>query len=141
VVVSLLSKPEPFERQRGLVWGTIGDALRRYKGSEGSEGPPVRGRALPRLAGNSREKELHGETGLPVVWPSQELLEALDSSSGDLVYLSDTRAWLGGLRSAHAVLGEASADPGMQVTMDEETYHSIVTRRRRETPLVIERLY
>ena len=141
VVVSLLSKPEPFERQRGLVWGTIGDALRGYKGSEGSEGSSVRTRALPRLAGDSREKELHGEAGLPVIWPSQELLEALDSSSGDLVYLSDTRVWLGGLRSAHAVLGEASADAGMQVTMDEETYHSIVTRRRRETPLVIERLY
>lgn len=141
VVVTFLSKPESAERQRGLVWGTIGDALRRYKGSEGVEGRPVRARALPRLAEDSREKELQGEAQLPVVWPSQELLEALEAKPGDLVYLTDTRAWLGGLRSAHAILGEATEDPEVQVTLDAETYHSIVTGRRQKNPLVVERLY
>jgi len=33
VVVTLMTKPEPVEKQRGLVWGTISDALRHYKGS------------------------------------------------------------------------------------------------------------
>ena len=37
VFVSLCTRPEPFERCRGLVWGTVADALRRYKGSAGSE--------------------------------------------------------------------------------------------------------
>ena len=37
VIVSWLTEPEPFEKQRGLVWGTIADALHRYKGSPGRE--------------------------------------------------------------------------------------------------------
>src|SRR5690606_39208595 len=49
VIVTLLTRPETVERQRGLVWGTISDALAKYKGSPGKESPVTRTLALPRI--------------------------------------------------------------------------------------------
>ena len=49
VVVTLFTKPEPFSKQRGLVWGTIADAIRHYKGTStsGTESAAARGLAIP----------------------------------------------------------------------------------------------
>ena len=141
VIVSLFTKPEPAERQRGLVWGTIGDALRKYKGGEGKEAAPTRAKALPELVDS--EPELCGEAQLPIVRASRALADALGAAPGDLVYISDTRRWLGGLRSAHAILGEIvdGDGDGVFVRIDRETFHSIVTRRREHQPVTVERLY
>ncbi|MGI9242458.1 MAG: sodium:solute symporter family transporter [Verrucomicrobiales bacterium] len=139
IVVSLLTKPEPRDRQTGLVWGTIKDALKNYKGSEGREAPPTRARALPELVDS--EPELRGRAQLPVVHASRALAEVLGAAPGDLVYISDTRSWLGGLRSAQAVLGELVDDAGDFIRIDRETYQAIVTSRRTQHPVVVERLY
>jgi len=46
-IVTWFTRPEPPEKQRGLVWGTIADALRHYKGSPGRESPVRHATALP----------------------------------------------------------------------------------------------
>ena len=37
IVVTLFTKPESSDRQKGLVWGTVKDAILHYKGSAGAE--------------------------------------------------------------------------------------------------------
>jgi len=142
VVVTLFTRPETTERQRGLVWGTIADALRRYKGSDGEEGKVVKVRAMPGQAGSEHPPGTRGEAGLPVVWPSRALANELGGAPGDLVYITDARWWLGGLRSAHAILGEIEEDVGATVVkMDDNVFETVVARGRREKPVVVERLY
>ncbi len=142
IVVTLFTRPETTERQRGLVWGTITDALQHYKGAPGKEGKVAKAKAMPQRAGDEHPPETRGEAGLPVVWPSRALAEALGAAPGDLVYITDTRSWLGGLRSAHAVLGEISNDRETTfVQMDEEIFNTVVARSRTDKAVVVERLY
>jgi SSS family solute:Na+ symporter len=140
VFVTLLTKPEPFERQRGLVWGTIADALKHYKGSPGSESARRRATALPR----QMAKELpHSKTSqLPTVHLSPAVAERLGAASGDLVYVSDRRWYLGGLRSTHALVGKVDLnDADAIVELGPQTWSIVVAPSRAKKPLVIDRLY
>jgi SSS family solute:Na+ symporter len=65
VGTTLLTRPEPFERQRGLVWGTLADALAAFKGSPGREGDSRRAHALPRRGAGPVDRLGRGE--LPAV--------------------------------------------------------------------------
>ena len=150
VVTTLFTRPEPEERQRGLVWGTISDAIARYKGLAGerraegaqAEYPADRRRALvlPRQADS--EPARRGDAELPVVRLSPAASEALEAKPGDLVYVCDRRWWLGGLRSVHALLGEPLAGAGEPaVEMGPETLAGVVAPHRGGEMLAVERLY
>jgi len=140
VAVALCTKPEPEKRQRGLVWGTVADAIRHYKGSPGKEGDVRRARAMPRRV--DEEDEYRGTGRLPVVRVSRALAENLDAGVDDLLYVSDTRRWLGGLNSAHAVIGSIIDDePEPVVEMPRNTFGAVVAGSRLEKPVIVERLY
>lgn len=142
VIVTLLTKPESEERQRGLVWGTVSDALRRYKGSPGTEHGSVR--ALGKAEVISDEpSERRGEGNLPVVSLSPSFSAQLDATPGDLLYISDSRWWLGGLHSAHVVLGDAPLDDkdGDIIGLHRDVYDSIVVKHRKCHNLLVEKLY
>ncbi len=141
VVTTLLSRPEPEERQRGLVWGTIAEAIESYKGSPGSEGESVSTLAIARQG--DREAERRGRAELPVVSLSATLARSLATKRGDLIYISDRRWWLGGLRSAHAIVGEILANDGASSTLElgPETFDVIVAPGRRAESLTVTRLY
>ena len=140
VVVTFLTKPEPFARQRGLVWGTIADALRHYKGSPGVESDHRRAAALPRRG--EEESPPSGDAQLPAVRLSKTLADALGAEPGDLVYVTDRRWWTGGLHSVHAVVVgiDVEGDTAI-VEMGPQTYSLVVTAARGNQPLVVERLY
>ncbi|MFP6677429.1 MAG: sodium/solute symporter, partial [Pirellulaceae bacterium] len=99
VSVSFLTRPEPFEKQRGLVWGTISDALARYKGSPGEESQIRRSMAKP-LKGKVQGQD--EALDMPRVTISPALAEDLNADANDILYVTDSRWWLGGLRSTHA---------------------------------------
>ena len=140
VVVTLLTKPESVERQRGLVWGTIADAIKRYKGSAGSEHDLVEARAM--VVRSDEELALVGEAQLAGVTISRKLAEDLGAACGDLVYVSDTRKWLGGLRSSHAVVvGIGEGDGGAEVVLGCDTFDSVVVPKRVGEAVVVRRLY
>ena len=109
VVATFLTKPRPVEDLKGLVWGTVSDAIAWYKGSPGeeTESPWADARAT---AGDDDRRV--GRGLLPVVTISRELATALTAGPGDLVYISDARAWLGGLKASHAVVEEIREDLG-----------------------------
>lgn len=139
VAVTLLTRPEPFEKQRGLVWGTISDALRHYLGSPGREAPVVRVLALPRRL----EVELprFGAADLPGIRISASAARQLDAAAGDLVYVTDARWWTGGLHSAHVVVAGVSEDgDSATVEMDLPVYERVVGARV-DRPVRLERLY
>ena len=142
IIVTLFTRPEPFERQRGLVWGTIADALKRYKGSEGSEHDVVRAIAAPRRT--ESEPERQGEGQLAVVNVSETLAKELSLTPGDLIYITDTRWWLGGLRSTHAIIGGIDNDDDsgtVTITLGALTYDAVILKSRQNRPVTVERLY
>jgi SSS family solute:Na+ symporter len=96
--VSIFTKPRSLESVRGLVWGTVGDAIKNYKGSKGAEviGPFVD----TQLAAEQMVREPGAHFAPARI--SSALAALLGVSEGDLLYVSDRRAWLGGLRATHA---------------------------------------
>ncbi|MFQ5805573.1 MAG: sodium:solute symporter [Phycisphaerae bacterium] len=138
IVVTFLTRPEPIEKCRGLIWGTVADAIRHYKGSPGRERPGRRARATPRPVG---EDQIHEFTGLPLVRISRALARALGAGTGDLIHVSDRRAWLGGLRSTHAIVEKIIDDTAEAfVELGPAIWRTVIARRRRQELVVVELL-
>jgi SSS family solute:Na+ symporter len=110
VVVAGLTRPQPFEKIRGLITGTQLDAMRYFKGSEINRRPGqtvyavVQTNAdltLPEQDVNYTPDEMdHEEVRL-----SRAAMETLAAEEGDLLYVCDRRWWFGGLRSIHTKAG------------------------------------
>ena len=139
VTVTLFTRPEPVERQRGLVWGTVADAIRWYKGSAGEERTSRKARAMPQAA--DVEREPRGEGHLPPVRISSALASALDAKADALVYVSDARAWRGGLRSVHAIVDEVFDDDVARIELGPATFDLVVSAGRKGREIIVERLY
>lgn len=93
VCVSLFSRARSIKEMEGLVVGTLDAAKRIFKGSDVNE---KEGRtATAHLSVDRQGEELS---------VSQEIAERLAAEVGDLIYVGDSRVWLGGLRSVHALL-------------------------------------
>ena len=82
-------------------------------------------------------------TERPLVRISRPLADSLNAEAGDLLYVTDTRWWLGGLRSSHAVVLQVTEAPKGQsnIELDPATFASVVTSRRKDKPVRVERLY
>ncbi|MDF1738579.1 MAG: sodium:solute symporter family protein [Verrucomicrobiales bacterium] len=139
VIVTLFTKPEPKEKQAGLVWGTVKDAIRHYKGSEGSEDDSAETLAMPMKS--EVEAPLEGEGKLPTVRLSATVMAQLRAKVGDPVYITDTRWWLGGLQSMHVVVGGQCESDADVIELGPDTHGAVVTAGRHDRPLKVERLY
>jgi SSS family solute:Na+ symporter len=104
VVFSLVWPQRDREAIRGLWIGTIADAKRHFKGGEPNDDVPGEKVRVTLVAGPRRER---GEAELPVVTLSRAVAARLAVRAGDIVYVCDTRWWLGGLVSLH---GRAAVD-------------------------------
>jgi len=133
LTVTAITRPRPLDAIRGYVWGTVADAIARYKGSPGRE---IEGPFVPARPVQTEAEALHGEAHLPGVTISQALAQALDATEGDLLYLSDPRRWLGGLRSTHAVV--AAVGPGDEPTV---TLGPVAWQAAGGRQVVVQRLY
>jgi SSS family solute:Na+ symporter len=139
IIVTLITRPEPLERCRGLVWGTVADALKHYKGSAGTERPVTR--ALADAHKLDTEPPATA-SGLPAVRISRSLAKTLDAKADDLVYVTDSRRWLGGLHSTHAIVSAVTDTPSNPlIEMGPKTYTALVPPHRESKPVRIERLY
>ena len=137
--VTLFTKPESFKRQRGLVWGTVKDAIINYKGSPGKESGTKTSLALPLIA--NRTAKITGTGNLPLVNISRTLAETLEAILGDLLYISDRRWWLGGLHSTHAVVGSVLNNSEKIIELDRETSQLVILKNRLTQEVLVERLY
>jgi len=115
VAVTWVSRPRPVEELQGLIWGTIRQAKRAFKGGEPNERP-----ARPVLATAEEGPELFRtdrmpggeELQRPLVRISRDLMERLRANAGDLLYLNNTKRRYVSLFSMHAVAGDPADEPG-----------------------------
>ncbi|MEE2830614.1 MAG: sodium:solute symporter family protein, partial [Myxococcota bacterium] len=127
----------------GLVWGTMKSAIASYKGSPGEDVESAWAEALPQEEQISVDGlERHPEAGLPYAWVSEGSARALGGIEvGDLLYVSDRRAWLGGLRSGHVLVGQIRPGDEARVGLPSRLHKAIVPPGRSEVPLRLKRLY
>ena len=137
--VTLFTKARPLDQVKGLVWGTVKDAIASYKGSPGEEVESEWSEALCLPGG---EEQRVGAGLLPVVSISPDLAAFLHAKEHDLLFLSDTRAWLGGLRASHAVIQRVDSElTGLQIRISDALQESLITPGRRHLPIRVKRLY
>jgi SSS family solute:Na+ symporter len=138
VVVTMFTRPRPVDEMRGYVWGTVSDAIFRYKGAPGIEAESAFTTAA---VGRGAEDRAQGAAQLPVVRVSSALAHTLEAAAGDLVYVTDRRVWLGGLNATHAVIGEVVERHEPWVELGPEAYGLVVPTGREDQPVRIQRLY
>ncbi|MCB9787011.1 MAG: sodium/solute symporter [Deltaproteobacteria bacterium] len=140
VGATLFTRPGAERDLRGLVWGTVKDAIARYKGTPGAEGAGPWASATP-LPGPERARR-----GAAEVLPTRVSPALADSLGGvvpgDLLYVTDRRLWLGGLRSTHLIVdGFTEPRPDAALELAPDAWEAVVAPRRRHTPLRVRRLY
>lgn len=115
ISISWFTKEKPKEELVGLTIDSIGDSMNRYKGGEIN---PEVGKKLKRLKVVIDNSLKSSEVQL-----SKASMDTLKARDGDLIYLSDSRWYLGGLRSEHLKgFLNASVDDGA-VVMSEQTFN------------------
>lgn len=105
VTVTFLTAPEPEAKIVGLVMGSVRRAMERMKGGRPNEEPG--GSLVLRVVTAERPED---ERDIATLHPDD--LARLRAGPGDLLYASDPRRWLGGVRAVHLRAGEAGGEPG-----------------------------
>jgi SSS family solute:Na+ symporter len=95
VVVSLFTRAKSGRAIEGLVVGSLDKAKEKYKGAPANE---VEGQKV--VVTLSIDKDIQ-ELSI-----SHRMAELLSAKEGDIVYVSDARRWLGGLRSVHTKISD-----------------------------------
>ena len=136
VTVALFTKPPSEERQRGLVWGTQADALAHYKGSPGTESASAFVAAALKKGG---EVLALGSGQLPAVVLSSALATSIEAEEGDIIFVTDARWWLGGLRASHGKVHRVEDDGTAWAQVSDEMYGEVLPGKVR--PVKVQRLY
>ncbi len=93
ILVTLFTEPALKERFLGYTIGTIDEAMKAFKQGE------------PNLAWGKRVKNLKIEINNSIdpnhISISKEMADKMKANTSDIVYVGDTRWYLGGLRSGH----------------------------------------
>ena len=122
VTVTFFSRPRPLDEVTGLVWGTVNEARRRFKGREPNDTP---GRPVRPLVTEGPESfdilPLPDGTELrrPKVRVSANLMGVMGARPGDLLHLANPKIRYMGIYAAHAVAGDPLKEPDrVQVSAD-----------------------
>ncbi len=99
VTVTLLARSRSERDIEGLVVGTLAEAKRIYKGGKPNE-----------EEGGVAVGILSVAEGIEEVGVSRAAADRIGARIGDIVYVTDARRWLGGLRSVHGRL--TAVEPG-----------------------------
>lgn len=115
VFVTLVTKPRADIDTTGLVWSSVQAALDRFKGRPGEE-RQSRPRLVNAVGGLALDID---ENERPMCQLSTTLMQALGVIEGDLIFVSDTRRWLGGLRAMHCVAGPSNGLDGEVLSLPD----------------------
>jgi len=135
VVVALFTKPETAAAQKGLVWGTVEGALAQFKETVGL-GKDRRGHGKPVLVED--EEYSDDAQALPLIKVGRALAATIHAEPGDRVYVTDRRAWLGGLNAVQAKV-HALLDDDDRIELGPIAYDSVVAKGRGDELVVIHR--
>ncbi len=95
---------------KGLVASSIQDARVFFKGSEPNDAEGEKVLVHYKVIENESD----------IIRFSKDDMRTMAADPGDLVYLSDKRKWLGGLKSIHSVYGEPHDENGIVYINDEQ---------------------
>ena len=114
VVVTLLTRPDTHKDITGLTVETLDEAMEMYKGGKPNHTP---GKPVKRLLVQLDESVPFG-----LISVSPSAMERMKAREGDLVYMTDSRWWLGGLRSNHVKLAAPRGATPESVAMSKATF-------------------
>jgi solute:Na+ symporter, SSS family len=100
------------QRISGFWLGSLQTAKRLFKGSEPNDNDPGQDAILTLQAADELVKDDSGLIEKVVVTVCAQDAAIMSARSGDLVYVTDPRWWLGGLHSLHATLRVGPAPQG-----------------------------
>jgi len=103
VSVGLLTKPSKQEKLDGLTVWSLDKARENFKGSAPNDTPGLK----PIVSW-----KLEDSTESFARFSKKEMAE-MSANVGDLVYITDKRPWLGGLKSCHSVYAEPHDEEGV----------------------------
>ena len=112
IIVTLCTKPpKDYDRIKGLTIWTIKDGPQYFKGSDVNKNAGL----TIQFAGSEVEvtQKDNNEVSLP-----KNYMDKIKGNKGDLIYISDHRWYLGGLKSTHARLDEVSNNNKVIVSKD-----------------------
>jgi hypothetical protein len=140
VVSGFATKGRPLEEIRGLVWGTVGDAIRMFYG--GRRGADDESEWLDASLVAAETEQIDENIQLPLIRVSGGLAKAADAQPGDILYVTDCRWWLGGLRSGHGRIQSIDeADTAHTVHLGPTMRQRIIVSGRDSMPLKVKRLH
>lgn len=112
IMVTFLTPRPAVEKVTGLTVFSLGEAMAKFKGSLPNF---TRGRrVISTSLGLAVDEAAAGRIRLP-----QQVMEELAVREGDLVYVADSRRWLGGVRSVQVPAGPAAS--GAAILLDAAT--------------------
>ena len=112
VIVTLLTKPpKNYDRIKGLTLWTIKDGPKYFKGSEVNKNAGIT------IQFSGSEVEISEKENNTVSLPKKYMNE-IKGKKGDLIYISDHRWYLGGLKSTHARLDKVSGNNKVIISKD-----------------------
>ena len=103
IVVSFFTKPPDLKQIKGLTIFDVKDLKQIFKGSEINE---KKGEKISVEWKRSNQKN-------EFISFSKNDMKRMKAKKGDLVYLSDSRKWLGGLKSIHSSFDKSHNEDGI----------------------------
>ena len=113
VIVSLFTQPESSEKVKGLTVFDVQLLREIFKGSKPND----------KQGENVEVSWIANKVQGDVVHFSKQDMDRMAAHKGDLVYVSDSRKWLGGLKSIHSVYGEPHEEEGIVYISEEQLGH------------------
>ncbi|MDP7058966.1 MAG: sodium:solute symporter family protein [Candidatus Marinimicrobia bacterium] len=120
VIVSLFTEPEPKEKLKGLTLSDVNSLREIFKGSKPNDRLGEKVTVFWKLIDSDKN----------IVRFSKHEMDKMAAEVGDLVYVSDSRKWLGGLKSIHSVYGEPHEEEGIIYISEEQLGHGQFVKDR-----------
>ncbi len=132
IIITLTSKPdEKYQKKiRGLTIDTLDYAMEKYKGGKPNH---LVGEKIRRLPVVFDESIPLGKISL-----SQAIMERMKANEEDLIYMEDSRWYLGGLRSDH-VKTDAAHNGNDEVKMSKATFEKAMMLEGK--PITLEKIF
>ena len=120
LVVTYFVRYDEEKNTRGLTASSLDVARKIFKGGEPNDEAGEKVFVLL--------KKVEGDNAM--VHFSKDDMSAMKANPGDLVYLSDKRKWLGGLKSIHSVFGQPHNEAGVVFVTEEQIVHGLFVKGR-----------
>ena len=103
LLVTYFVKYDPEKNTMGLTVYSLKKAKEMFKGSK------INDREGEKIVVNWKLKDTYDD----ILYFSKNDMKRMEADPGDLVYITDARKWMGGLKSVHSVFGEPHDEDGI----------------------------